>query len=164
MRRNRIALVIGIIIAVVAIIVLFKFNKDVIPLWNSNNIYVTVEEPLKVEKVKIEFSNYMPQDNAFSALHAVIKEDTNYTESYIPTHTVLFDGRRVNAMGNAYGGNDFLITYDNQYKYSFSHFKYNWKPQHDYKFHFYTEDEDLYMQVSINGKYARRTEVKMSKL
>lgn len=67
-------------------------------------------------------------------------------------------------MGNAYGENDFVITYDNQYQLVFRHFKYNWKPQHDYNFHLYKKGEDIYVQVDVEGKYARKAEGKMSKL
>ncbi len=53
MKLSRRSGIISLVIGTIGFVALFKFNKEVIPLWNSNSINVTAEKPLKEEKVKI---------------------------------------------------------------------------------------------------------------
>lgn len=89
--RRRIFIVsLSVLVTVVGVVGLYKFNKSYFPIWNSNNINVRVDEPLEHEKVKIEFSNYLSTINVFSALYSVITENTSDTELYEPKRIILF--------------------------------------------------------------------------
>ena len=126
-----------------------KMNKDFLLLWNCNSIRVTADKPLSTDKVKIEFGIGV---NSFDR-----KNDSNLfvkNEKY----NVLFDGELKNKMINEYGENDFLITYDNKYYFSFRQFKFNRRHQHDYNFHFYQKEKKIFVQVEIEGEDAMEFE------
>ena len=54
-------------------------------------------------------------------------------------------------MFNEYGENDFLITYDDIYYFSFRQFKTSTRNQHDYSFYFYENNDTVYIKADIVG-------------
>ena len=128
---------------------LWKLNKDFLLLWNMNSIKVTVENPLMIDKAKIEFGISVNTIN-----RSTDTDLFNNREKYM----ILYDGKKGNDMINDYGENDFLITYDNKYYFSFRQFKFNRRHQHDYKFHFFQKDNKIFVKVNIKGQDAMKFE------
>ncbi len=122
---------------------LWKINNDYFAIWNNNSINVTAENPLTSDKVKIEFGI------SVNTINRLTDEDLfSRREKY----TVLFDGITKENMINDYGENDFLITYDNKYYFSFRQFKLNRNHQHDYNFYFFQKNNKIFVRTDINGK------------
>jgi hypothetical protein len=109
-------------------------NKDVLLLWNSNNIYVTANEPLRKEKVKIEFM----------AVEVDIKM-SKYESNFV----TVYDGE--SKITNQYGSNLFRIMYDDKYYLYYRHVKFNIRHQHDYYFHFFQKNDDIFVDIKIKG-------------
>lgn len=151
MSKMRILIIIisGLLITVAVGLGLRKCNKDFLLLWNSNSINVTTESPLIQDKVKIEFGICANSINRKDDAELFLKR-----ENYI----ILFDGETKDEMINDYGENDFLITYDNKYYFSFRQFKFNRRHQHDYNFHFYQKDGRIFIRADIKGQDAMRFE------
>ena len=147
--NRRIITIIIFLIVLLGGLGLWKLNKDFLLLWDSNSLKVTVANPLIVDKVKIEFGISVNTINRSNDLD-LFKNREKYT--------ILFDREKRNSMINEYGENDFLITYDNKYYFSFRQFKYNRRHQHDYSFHFYQKDNKIYIQTDIKGKDAMKFE------
>jgi len=124
---------------------LIKLNRDYLLLSNCNTINVTTDEQLSAKKVKIEFGISV---NTISRI--TDSELFDNRSKYI----VLFDGMAKQDVINKYGENDFLITYDNQYYFSFRQFKFSRRHQHDYNFHFILSDNKIFIQTKIIGKDA----------
>jgi hypothetical protein len=139
----------GLLLLVAGGLGLWKFNKDFLLLWNSNSIKVTTDNPLTIDKVKIEFGISV---NTISR-----STDTDLFERR-EKYTVLYDGEAKDKMINEYGENDFLITYDNKYYFSFRQFKFNRRHQHDYNFHFYPKGNKIYIHADIKGQDAMKFE------
>lgn len=118
-------------------------------MWDSNTINVTAEQPLTPDKVKIEFGISVN----------TINRDTD-TDLFADKskYTVLFAEQKTNSLINDYGENDFLITYDNKFYFSFRQFKLNRRHQHDYNFHFFQRGNKIYIRADINGQDAMEFE------
>lgn len=129
---------------------LWKSNRDFLLLWNSNTINVTAENPLKNDKVKIEYG--------FNSINR--KSDS---EMFIDrkSKTILYDGERKTKLENKYGENDFLIIYDNKYYLSFRQFKFNRRHQHSYNFHLTNRNNKMILQADINGQDGMKFEREM---
>lgn len=143
-RRNKI-IIVGLLFIGAAGLGLWKLNKDFLLLWDSNNVNVTTESPLTIDKVKIEYGISVNTFNRLTDSDLFKKR-----EKYI----ILFEGESKGNMINDYGENDFLITYDNEYYFSFRQFKLSSRHQHDYNFHFYQKDGKIFLQVDIKGRDA----------
>jgi len=141
--KNKIILLSGILAIFLCGFGLWKLNKDFLLLWNSNNIEVRVDTPLTKDKVKIEFGNSVNTIN-----RSTDSDLFNNREKY----SVIYDGEPKEEMINEYGENDFLITYDNKYYFSFRQFKFNRRHQHDYNFHLYEKGDKIILQVNIKGQ------------
>lgn len=124
---------------------LWKINKDFLLLWNSNSIDVKTDNPLIKDKVKIEFGNGINTINRLNDAELFKKREKYY---------VLYHEGIKNEIINEYGENDFLITYDNKYYFSFRQFKTNRRHQHDYNFHFSERGDKIILQVNIKGRNA----------
>lgn len=147
-RRNKI--IIGwLIFTLAGGLGLFKANKDFLLLWKSNYIIVTADKPLTQNKVKIEFG---------ISVNTISRSTDTELFTNQEKYTVLYDGETKNEMINDYGENDFLITYDNKYYFSFRQFKFNRRHQHDYNFHFYQKDNIIYIRANIKGQDAMKFE------
>ncbi|HPI19083.1 MAG TPA: hypothetical protein PKY56_01815 [Candidatus Kapabacteria bacterium] len=148
---------IKIIIAILIVLLwglgLCEINKNFLFLWNSNSINVTVDKPLIVGKVKVEFGMSFFNSINHSNDIDLFKNRKQYT--------LLFDGKKQNSIINEYGENDFLISYDNRYYFAFRQFKCNWRHQHDYNFHIYQKKNKLYIQADIKGNDAMKFEKPM---
>ena len=59
-------------------------------------------------------------------------------------------------MFNEYGENDFLITYDDIYYFSFRQFKTSTRNQHDYGFYFYKNNDTVHIKADIVGQRAMK--------
>jgi hypothetical protein len=136
-KRKAILIIIALTI-IASPFLLLKLNKNILLLWNVNHIYVTADEPLNKEKVKIAFGVGAKRYN----------EDF-YT--YRNNYTIFYNGTLINKLMNYYGENDFLITYDDKYYMTFRHFKSNRRHQHDYHFHFIRQQNKINVTVDING-------------
>jgi hypothetical protein len=141
--KKRIVFLLGLLILFV--FGLWKINKNYYPIWNSNNINVTADSPITTEKVKIELG--------FSANSKFRENDTDLFKMR-EKYTTLYDDGQKEIMINDNGENDFLITYDNKYYFSFRQFKSKWKHQHDYNFHFYQKDNQIFVKTEIIGQDA----------
>ncbi len=131
---------------------LWKLNKDFLLLWNSNSINVTAESPLNTDKVKIEFG---------ISVNTISRPTDSDLFEHRGKYTVLYDGKVKDKMINDYGENDFLITYDNKYYFSFRQFKFNRRHQHNYYFHFYQKDDKIFIRLNIKGQDAMKFERQM---
>jgi len=148
--KRRVLIILGLLLCVVVCgLGFWKLNRDFLLLWNVNSIKVTAESPLTVNNVKIEFGISV---NTIS--RSTDTDLFNGREKY----TVLYDGKKKNDMVNDYGENDFLITYDNKYYFSFRQFKCSLRHQHDYNFHLFQKSDRVFIRVNIKGQDAMRFE------
>lgn len=147
--KRRILIISGLLILVIGGLGLWKFNKDFLLLWDSNSINVTADSPLTADKVKIEFGISVNTIN-----RSTDSDLFDSREKYI----VLYEGKTKDNMINDYGENDFLITYDNKYYFSFRQFKFNRRHQHDYNFHFFQADNKIFIRADIKGQDAMKFE------
>jgi hypothetical protein len=142
--KNTKAYIIGSIALVVGFVILFELNKDFLLLWNCNNISISTEKPLTKDNVKIEYG--------FSVNTINRKNDLDLFEKR-EKYTILYEGgKKRNEIKNEYGENDFLITYNNKYYFSFRQFKLNRRHQHNYNFTFYQKEKKIFLLVEIKGK------------
>ena len=95
------------------------------------------------EKVKIEFGISVNTINRYNDLDLFSNREK---------YTVIYDGGPKNKIINEYGENDFLLTYDNRYYYSFRHFKLNRRHQHDYHFDLYQIGNEIFVTVNVFGE------------
>jgi len=149
MKKQILLFIAGIVIVGISGIGLWKLNKNSLLLWNSNSIHVTTESPLTADHVKVEFGISVNTINRLTDTDLF-----NRREKY----TILYDGAAKAQMINDYGENDFLITYDNQYYFSFRHYKFNRRHQHDYNFHFFRKGDKIFIQADIQGEDAMKFE------
>lgn len=141
--KKRILIISSILLLIVGGLGFSKLNNDFLLLWNNNKFNVTADNPLSTDKVKIEFGVSVntidrPSDSA-------LFENRN-------KYTVLFDGKLEDSMINEYGENDFLITYNDKYYFSFRQFKFNRRHQHDYNFHFFQKGDTVFVRADITGE------------
>ena len=151
--NKRTLIILGILI--VGILAILKLNNDFLLLWNSNVVSVKTESPLNNEKVKIEFG---------ISVNTINRSNDTELFSDREKYSVIFDGKNKNGIFNEYGENDFLITYDNEYYYSFRQFKFNRRNQHEYNFEFNKQSNDILIKVNISGKDGMAFERKMLKI
>jgi outer membrane protein assembly factor BamE (lipoprotein component of BamABCDE complex) len=113
--------------------------------WKYNEIEVTVKSPLTEDKVRIEFDTNMNTISRKTDKDIFNRRKKEY---------VLYDARGRSVIYNTYRENDFLITYDNKYYFSFRHLKtnlqYHYQYQYDYYFNFYTKNNSIFVEVNIN--------------
>ncbi|HEY8934201.1 MAG TPA: hypothetical protein VIM65_03240 [Cyclobacteriaceae bacterium] len=147
--KKRILIISGLVIVILGGLGFWKINKGYYAIWDNNSISVTADEPLSTDKVKIEFGISVNNIN-----RSTDKDLFSRREKY----TVLFDGKTKENMINDYGENDFLITYDNKYYFSFRQFKFNRSHQHDYNFHFFKKDNNVFIRADVKGKDAMKFE------
>ncbi len=124
-------------------------------LWNSNIVSIETESPLTDEKVKIEFG---------ISVNTINRPNDSELFSDREKYSIIYNGKKENGITNEYGENDFLITYDNEFYYSFRHFKFNRRHQHKYDFNFSKQAKDIVMKVKISGKDGMAFERKMLKI
>jgi hypothetical protein len=129
---------------------LWKSNKDFLLLWNSNTINVTTKNPLSNYKVKIEYG--------FNSINRKSDKEM-FTDR--KAKIILYDGKGKEKLENEYGENDFLITYDNKYYFSFRQFKLNRRHQHTYNFYLTKKYNKMYLSTEINGQDGMKFEREM---
>jgi len=147
--KKRILIISGLLVLILGGLGLYRINKDYYAIWDINSINVITDNKLTSDKVKIEFGISVNTINR-STDEDLFTRRENYT--------VLFDGKTKNNMINDYGENDFLITYDNKFYFSFRQFKLNRSHQHDYNFHFFQRDNKVFIRAEIKGKDAMEFE------
>lgn len=147
--KKQLLIILSLLITAFAVLGLNKLNKDFLLLWNCNTITVTAENPLITEKVKIEFG---------MSVNSISRKNHSEPFDNREKFTVLYDGSQKHEIINEYGENDFLITYDNKYYLSFRHFKLSRRFQHDYNFHFYSNNNRIFVQADIQGESPMRFE------
>lgn len=141
--NRQIWIILGILILVLGGLGLNKINKNHYAIWNANSIHVTTDRSLRSDKVKIEFGI------SVNTINRSTDEDLFRNRA---KYTVLYDGTTQNNMINDYGENDFLITYDKKFYFSFRQFKLNRSHQHDYNFHFFQKDNKIFIRLDIKGR------------
>lgn len=149
LKKRTITLSLTTAFVVVGLLGLFKLNKDFLLLWNANSVFVTTEDSLTEEKVKIEFG---------VSVNTINRKNDLDLFSNRSKYIVLYDGEVTEPMFNEYGENDFLLTYDDQCYLSFRQFKFNRRHQHNYHFHFYEKGDTVFAQVDISGQDAMKFE------
>jgi hypothetical protein len=143
MKKRNLGIIIMITLISLSVLGLQKINNDYYILWNANSFEVTATKPLSVDKVKIEFGVSVNTINRNDDLD-LFKNRSKYT--------LLFDGVDKHKMNNEYGENDFLITYDSKYYFSFRHFKLSNHHQHKYIFNFYEQDSTIFIKAKFIGQ------------
>jgi hypothetical protein len=139
--RKKIIILLVFLTLLIGGLLLLTYNHHIL-LWNINAIRVSADEPLKRDKVKIE---YGMSANSYN------RSDTGSILKREKYSILAFEGGFKNKIPNEYGENDFLITYDEKYYLTFRHFKTNWKHQHDYNFYFYPKDNQIFIHADIKG-------------
>lgn len=124
-------------------------------LWNTNKVNVETESPLTSEKVKIEFG---------ISVNTISRPNDTELFSDREKYTTIYNGKKLNEIINEYGENDFLITYDNEFYYSFRQFKFNRRHQHSYDFRLLKQANDIVLRLEISGKDGMTFERKMLKI
>jgi hypothetical protein len=147
--KRRILIISGLVILILGGLGFWKINKNYYAIWDKNSISVTADKPLTSDKVKIEFG---------ISVNTINRSTDEDLFSRREKYTVLFDGKNKDNMINDYGENDFLITYDNKYYFSFRQFKFNRSHQHDYDFHFFQKDDKVFIRADIKGQDAMKFE------
>ena len=142
-------------ILIIGILAFIKLNAEYLLFWNSNNVSVESESPLSNEKVKIEFG---------VSVNTINRPNDAKLFSNRKKYSVIFDGKNKNGIFNEYGENDFLITYGDEYYYSFRQFKINRRNQHNYNFKFKKQENDILIKVNITGNDGMAFERKMLKI
>lgn len=135
------------LVSIIGSIVLYKANKDFLILWNSNNLDVSVEQPLKLNKVIIGFDSPTESLLDWSKLERIREHPDEMPEKII----IYRQGKQIRKIDNFYGENDFFILYDNTYYTWLRHGKTNRRNQHDYNFHLYKKNNGLYLKIVIKG-------------
>lgn len=153
MQRQNLKYVILVAIAILGYFLLQKINANYYALWNANSLNVTATQPLSTDKVKIEFGMNANTINRSSDLDLFMNREK---------YRILFEGKNKETLLNEYGENDFLVTYDNKYYFSFRYFKFYRHLQHQYLFHFYQKDSAVFLKVDIVGSDPMRFERAMN--
>ncbi len=117
-------------------------NKNIYPLWNANTFNITAEQPIDKEKIKIYFG---------ISVNSINRENDLDLFTNMGKYTILYDGIKKGKMINDYGENDFFITYDNSYYFSFRQFKTYWRAQHTYNINVKEQEGIPFLQVEIKG-------------
>ncbi len=107
---------------------------------NNNKIIVTTSNSLSTYNVKIEFG-----------IGVNSKTNDNFLLKNKQIYSVLYNGVLNHVMENEYGENDFLVTYDDEFYFSFRQFKTNRNNEHEYYFHFLEKDGIIFCLVNITG-------------
>jgi hypothetical protein len=136
----------GISILILSVVIIYFFVK--LFSEGGNEITVTTDEQLSADKVKIEFGLHANTINRKNDID-LFKNRSKYT--------VVYDGGSRKKMETDYGENDFLITYDNTYYFSFrqfiqTDFKGGYPDDHKYSFHFSSKNKQVYLKVDIAGE------------
>jgi hypothetical protein len=96
---------------------------------NKNEMELDFSNPLKKEDFKIEIQ--------------ILGSDVN--------RKVIYDGNIIYDIPNEYGENDWHFNYkDSLYGY-FRHFKNNRNDKHNYTFHFFQKENNIFAEIKING-------------
>lgn len=112
-------------------------------IWYCNSIDVSADGNLSLNDVKIEYGISVNTINRKNDLDLFIDRNK---------YTTIFDKKQIAKIENAYGENDFLITYNDEFYLSFRHFKLNRRHQHKYSFNFEDLDQTPILKVSIEGR------------
>lgn len=122
------------------------FNRNIYTIWNMNKLNVSTLDNINLDKVKIYYG---------TSVNSINRENDMSLFSDMSKYTILFkDGKEHTELPNEYGENDFLITYDNKYYFSFRHFKFNRNHQHSYKFKIEETSNPPQLYVKIKGEDA----------
>ena len=120
------------------------FNRNVYIIWNTNEIEVSTPNTEDFEKVKIYYG---------ASVNSINRENDTLLFSNMEKYILLFDKGKVKTkLPNEYGENDFLVTYNDQYYFSFRQFKFNRNHEHKYKFKIETENKLPHLYVEIKGE------------
>jgi hypothetical protein len=119
---------------------LIKLNKDYTIFWDANYVTVTADTPLTTDNIKIKFG---------VSLNGCIRRHLGLSDC---RYTVVYDNGLRDKIPNEYGENDYLLTYADEYHLPFRHFKTYRRSQHNYKFHFSQENNEIYAKVIIDGQ------------
>ncbi len=141
---------IGLLILTVVIIVFYKLTFR----QSGNEIEVTVDKNLTIDKVKIEFGFY----NSSSG------NDFSLTQNGLSK--TVFNGGNAKDFETICGENDFYLTYDNKYYTVLRHFIPNdfvtGEPQpHKYHFNFTKDKNEINLKLEIIGPDGEEREKKL---
>ena len=124
---------------------------------SKNEIIVTVDNSLNIEKVKIEFGFY----NSFN-----LENDSNLTRNGL--NKVVFKKTSI-PFEIICGENDFYLTYDSRYYTVLRHFIPNdfltGEPQpHKYHFDIRKKNDNIYLKLKITGQNGEEIEKELMKI
>jgi hypothetical protein len=150
--NKRTKYLLGLLIILSGLFIAYKWTTK----QSENEIIVTVDNNLNIDKVKIEFGFY----NSNSG------NDFNLTENGLGT--IVFQ-KTSRPFETICGENDFYLTYDNKYYTVLRHFIPNDffdgipKP-HKYHFDLKMDNEDIYLKLKIIGPDGVEIENKLLKI
>ena len=117
--------------------------------FNSNEIKVSAEGALNIDKIVIEKGN-------FSINRASDRE------LFTSKNEVIFDGQPTNPVVNGYGENDFLVKYADSCYFQFRHFKTSNNQRDTYRFRLYSKDHNIHLKTIITGTDPMEIDKKMN--
>lgn len=140
--KKKIFIIIGVIVLLLVLCGGLKFYLKYFYNPHNNKVNVKTESPLSSDKVKIEFGV------SVNTISRPTDEDLfkNRSKYIIP-----YDGKIKDKMVPDYGENDFLITYDNKYYFSFRHYNIGRHFDHTYNFSFNTRNDTIFIKADIVG-------------
>lgn len=120
------------------------FNKNIYAIWNANKIKVSTLDIKDKEKINIYYG---------VSVNSINRKNDASLFTDMDKYTILIErGEQKSILPNEYGENDFLITFDNKYYFSFRQFKLNNNHQHLYDFRIQVENNTPHIYVNIEGK------------
>lgn len=146
MKKNKLIIISSIVVILISYFGFTYFNKHVYAIWNTNTIKVSTSNSENLDKIRIYYGE---------SVNSINRESDESLFSNMDKYILLFkDGKAYSKLPNEYGENDFLITYDNQYYFSFRQFKFNRNHQHTYQFKIEKKHNTPYILVDIKGEEA----------
>lgn len=134
---NRIIKILIPILIITILLINYRFIKSSLG-YNSNQLNVTVESPLK--------SNLITIATGFFSINR--ESDRMLFNSKVD---IVYKGKELKQIRNDYGENDFLIKYADTCYYEFRHFKTNNKQRDSYCFHFVLRHNKIFIIAEILG-------------
>lgn len=114
-----------------------KISKAIL-LINTLFLFACTSE----NKLELDFSNLLKKED-FKIEIQILGSDVN--------RKVIYDGNITYDIPNEYGENDWHFNYKDRLYGYFRHFKSNRNDKHNYTFHFFKKENNIFVEIKING-------------